>query len=449
MTTQAPGPQGLPLLGSLLDLRRDPLSLFTRVMQDYGGVVQMRMGPQRIHLVTAPDGVRHILQDNNKNYTKNTRGYDIMRTVLGQGLLTSDGSFWLRQRRIAQPAFHKRHLHTFSALMVQAADAMLDRWQPDKPLDVSAELMALTLRVVVQTLFGTDQEPPVADVSHALEVVLRTLNRRTVGLWIPDRWPNPENLKLRAAVRTLDAVVLGYIHAHRADPHLADRPDLLSMLLRAKDEDTGESMTDAQLRDEALTLFLAGHETTASNLSWTLALLSQHPDVARRLYDEVFAVLGDAPPTVEDLPKLTYTSQVIDESLRLYPPAWILARRAIADDTIDGIHIPASAYVLISPYASHRNPSIWPNPEGFDPDRFAPGADKLRPRFSYFPFSGGPRICIGQSFALLEAKLILARIVQRFALHLIPGYPISPEPLITLRVRNGLWMTPSPRALSQ
>jgi cytochrome P450 len=427
-----------------MELRRDPLGLFVRAMQGYGDVVKMRMGHQTIHLVTHPDGVRHVMHDHNKRYNKDTRGYAIMRTVLGQGLLTSDGAFWLRQRRIAQPAFHKRHLQTFTAQMVQATDAMLDRWRFGHPLDASAEVMALTLRIVVQTLFGTADTPNVPDVAHALEVTLRTLNERTMGLWIDDRLPTPQNLRLRAAVRTLDAIVMGYIQARRADPNLPQRADLLSTLLQAKDEDTGEQMTDKQLRDEALTLFLAGHETTASALSWTLALLSQHPDVERRVRAEVRAALGDAPPTFEDLPRLTYTGQVIDEAMRLYPPAWTLARRALEEDTIQGVHIPKRAYVLLCPYATHRHPAAWANPEGFDPDRFAPEAAAQRPRFAYFPFGGGPRLCIGQAFALMEAKLILARIIQRASLALVPGYPVVPEPLITLRVRDGLWMTPTP-----
>lgn len=442
-TTHAPLVPGVPLLGSLPALRRDPLGLFVRAMQAYGDVVRLQMGHQTIHLVTHPDGVRHVLQDQNKHYNKDTRGYAIMRTALGQGLLTSDGGFWLRQRRIAQPAFHKRRLQSFAAQMVQAADAMLDRWRLGQPLDVASELMGLTLRVVVQTLFGADETPPVAQVAHALEVTLRTLNARTMGLWVPDRWPTPQNLRLRAALQTLDAVVMGYIQARRADPALSERADLLSMLVQARDEDTGEQMDDTQLRDEALTLFLAGHETTASALSWTLALLSQHPAVARRLRAEVVDALGDAPPTFEDLARLPYTGQVLDEAMRLYPPAWTLARRAQRPDTIGGFHIPDQAYVIICPYATHRHPAIWDNPEGFDPDRFAPDAAAARPRFAYFPFGGGPRLCIGQSFALMEAKLILARVTQRVALSLVPGYLPTPEPLITLRVRDGLWMTPT------
>lgn len=444
--------KGWPILGSLPELRRDPISFFGRALREHGDIAQMQMGHVRVHLVMHPDLVRHVLQDNNKNYDKSTRGYKIMRGALGQGLLTSEGDFWLRQRRIAQPAFHKRRINAFATQILSATDAMLDRWQSQhnqhnkKALDISSELMALTLRVVTSTLFGADSDPPVEQVAAALETTLRILNKRTQSVFLPENVPTPQNIKFRNALRVIDDIVNNYIRARRANA--SERDDLLSLLIQARDEDTGESMTDSQLRDEAFTLFVAGHETTASALSWTFYLLSKHPDIARRLHAEVDSVLAGAPPTADNLTKLPYTAQVFDEAMRLYPPAWMIARRAINADTLGPYHIPADAYLLISPYITHRHPDFWENPEGFDPDRFATKPDSSksdRPRFAYFPFGGGPRLCIGQAFALMEGRLILARIAQRFRLDLLPCSTVTPEPLITLRVRHGLWMTPFAR----
>jgi cytochrome P450 len=432
----APGPRGHPVLGSLPAVRRDPLKVFLESFRDYGDVVRFRFGPMIGHLVSSPAGANHILAENNKNYGKQTRGYESLRYVLGNGLLTSEGDFWKRQRRIAQPAFHRQRIGGFAQAMVRAASEAAARFESQRGqvIDVADEMMRLTLRIVGETLLGHDPSGNASEVSSALSFLLAMVNQRTSRVIFFGRpiLPTPENFRIRRSLATLDAIV------HRIIAERRERPgdDLLSMLMEATDESTGEKMDDRQLRDEAMTILLAGHETTANALTWTWLLLSRYPAALRELRQELSNVLGGRPPILEDLPRLRFTKMVIEESMRLYPPAWIIARSVAETDEIGGYQIPAGSIVFVSPYVVHRHPKFWQDPEGFDPRRF----ENEKPRGAYFPFGGGPRMCIGNGFATMEAELVLATIAQRVRFELQPGHPVVLDPSITLRPRHGMKM---------
>lgn len=442
-TSIAPGPRGHFLLGHLPERRKDPLNLFVRAMRDYGGVVRMKFGPKLIHLVNDPAGVKHVLQDNAKNYVKGF-GYDQLVPLLGAGLLTSEGEFWRRQRKLAQPAFHRQRIATFATTMTNATEAMLKTWEPHyvsgTPFDVATEMMRLTMRIAGETLLSTDVSQDADTIGQALGRLIPEANRRIlslVHLW--DKFPTPRNKRFKKALADLDRVVMGIIGERRKNKE--DKGDLLSMLMSAQDEETGEGMTDKQLRDEVMTIFLAGHETTANALAWTWYLLSKHPIVERKLLEELATILNGRTATFEDVPRLRYTTMVIEETMRLYPPAWVTSRQALEDDRVCGFSIPKDSIVILSSYTAHRNAAHWPNPLGFDPERFADDKSAARPKYTYFPFSGGPRQCIGQNFAMMEAVLIVATIAQRYRLELLPGHDVIPEPLITLRPKNGIQVT--------
>jgi cytochrome P450 len=437
-SNRAPGPRGHVLLGSLPEVRRDPIRMFLEAFHEHGEVVRFRFGPMVGHLVSSPEGVNHVLAENNKNYGKRTRGYRNLRYVLGNGLLTSEGEFWKRQRRIAQPAFHRQRIAGFAGAMVRAAEDAAASLESRRGADVDMhqEMMRLTLRIVGETLLAYDPSDAASEVGAALHFLLSIANRRASSvLHLPPRVPTFENLRFRRALATLDEVVLRIIAERRRNP--GDRGDLLSMLMESRDEDTGQSMDDRQLRDEAMTIFLAGHETTANALAFTWLLLSRHPATFRELRAELSQVLGGRGPTLADLPRLTLTRRILQESMRLYPPAWIIGRSVIGPDEIGGYEIPARSILFVSPYVVHRHPALWENPEGFDPQRFA----QEPPRGAYFPFGGGPRMCIGNGFASMEAELALATIAQRVRPDLVPGHRVELEPSITLRPRYGLRMT--------
>jgi cytochrome P450 len=443
--TIAPGPVGHRLLGSLPAVRKDPIALFLDSARTYGDIARLRFGPRTGHIVSHPDYVKHVLQDNFRNYGKQTRGFQALRELLGQGLLTAEGDFWLKQRRTAQPAFHHQHIASFADTMGRVTGEMLDAWDrspdPTVPVDVADLMMNLTMRIVGLTLLSRDVSGNAADVGQALNTILHlTMSHITRIVDIPRSWPTKRNRTFKSARATLDGIVLQIIADRRQAGATAEK-DLLTMLMAAKDPETGEGMSDAQLRDEVMTIFLAGHETTANALTWTWYLLSKHPGIARQMEEEVDRVLSGRVPTLADLGQLTYTKQVLEESMRLYPPAWMIARSATGEDTIGGYHIPQGSIVFTSPYVTHRHPEFWPNPEGFDPDRFTAEQTAQRHKFAYFPFGGGPRLCIGREFALMEAHLIIAQVAQRYRLHLVAGHPVEPEPMVTLRPRHGLKMT--------
>ncbi len=439
-----PGPPGVPLLGNLLDAWRDPLSLFVNTQRTCGDFARLRFGHVDYYLLHDPVDVHHVLVENHRAYTK-SRSYAGLKLVLGKGLLTSEGDFWRKQRKLAQPAFHRQHMSAFVDTMAADTTDMLARWAalPDPAIDAHTEMMRLTLRIVGKTLFSTDLDGDASAVGAALSHALAWTNRYVESLLPVPPWvPTPENLRFKRSKKTLDDLVFRIIDARRGGAE--DPGDLLGMLMAIRDEDTKEGMSDVQVRDEVMTLVMAGHETTANLLAWAFYLLSTHPDVARKLRAEVGEVLGDRTPTLADLGRLAYTKRVIEESLRLYPPAWVFERQAIEDDEIRGFRVPVGSIVGISPWSIHRSTALWDNPEGFDPDRFLPEAVAARPKLAYLPFGGGPRFCIGNGFALLEAQLIVAMVTQRYALELVPGHPVDPEPLVTLRPRHGMRMTLSP-----
>lgn len=438
-----PGPRGHFLTGSLPEVQRDRLAFLLGLRQNYGDIVRLRLGPADAVMLYHPDGVQHVLQDNHSNYSKETRAFASLKPLLGNGLLVSNGSFWLRQRRLMQPAFHRQQINAFSELITRETLAMLDGWDAmvaaEQAINIQQEMMRLTLAIVTQALFGSKVSDPNGTINKNITLLLGDSIFRFDHPFYPPIWfPTPRNRQFKNVRHELDEVIYALIADRRG--HEDEYHDLLSMLMQVQDEGSGAKMDDRQLRDEVMTLFLAGHETTAVALSWTLYLLSQHPEVGARLREELEAVLGGHTPALADLPGLAYTRMLLDESMRLYPPAWITERKASADDEIDGYHIPAGTAVVVSPYATHRHQDFWPEAERFDPLRFSPEGSELRPRYAYFPFGGGPRQCIGNNFALLEAQLILATMLQRFRLELAPGRVVEPEPLITLRPKSGLWM---------
>lgn len=420
------------------EIRRDPLGFIMTVTGRYGDLVRYRADGWAATLVNHPDYIKHVLQDNNHNYTKEgTPDFMMLKPMLGEGILTSEGESWLRQRRMAQPAFHRKRIEAFGRLMTDLTLLLLADWEKaaGRPLEIVKEMTQLTLRIVAKALFGYDVSGEADVFGRAVEVL-----NECMGHFDPT---DPAvRQRFRAALTTIQQIVHQIIQERRLHP--ADQGDFLSMLLLAQDEETGYRMNDRQVRDQVLTLLLAGHETTAKALSWTFYLLTQHSEVEDRLAAELVAVLNGRPPTVDDLPHLPYTWMVIEESMRLYPPIWLLSRVAVADDEIGGFHIPAGSLVAISPYAMHRHPAYWDNPERFDPEHFRPERAVERPAFAYLPFSGGPRLCLGKHFASVEAHLVLATILQHFRLRLLPGHPVVPEALVTLRPHYGLPMTLHP-----
>ena len=396
-------------------------------------------GKMLCYAVSRPEHVRHVLKDNYSNYRK-SGSYDRLASALGGGLLTSEGEHWRKQRRLVQPAFHKRRLgYLADTISSTAAEMLRRRWAEEapKPVNVASEMSALTLSVLGRTLMSTDLGWASDEVAWAVDVFFSHASRRIKSpIVIPESWPTPDNVRYRLALRRLDDIVYSLIEESRRKGGEGD--DLLSLLVGATDEDTGEGMSNRQLRDEVMTMLIAGHETTATALTWCWYLLSCNAESRNKLFREVDEALDGRLPGFEDLQSLRYTEMVFKESLRLYPPAWMIARRAIEDDEIDGYTIPAGARIALSPYITHQDPAIWENPEGFNPERFDPErpAEALSKEFSWFPFGGGPRQCIGRNFALMEGTLLLATIAQSYRLDLAPGARVEPETSVTLRPRT-------------
>ncbi len=434
----APGPRG-PL--SALGLMRDPLPFLEKIFRQYGDIVQLRLFNLHVYAIAHPDGIKHALQDNHRNYTKSF-DYKILARLLGQGLVTSEGALWLRQRRLMQPMFHRQKIAAFGAMMTECTSEMMDRWsaraEHGEAFDVATEMMRLTLHIVGRALLTMDLTSHADQVGRNMTIANERFAQFDLSTLMP--WfPSPGNLRFRKAARELRGLVLDIIAQRRREGR--DYGDLLSMLLAVRDEETGEGMSDEQLRDEVLTLILAGHETTATALSWIWYLLSEHPEVETKLHAELDQVLGGRTPTMSDLANLNYTGMVIDEAMRLYPPVWAVGRAAIDDDEIMGYRIAKGSNLLLSQWFAHRHPSLWENPERFEPERFATERAAGRPRYAYFPFGGGPRMCIGNIFALTEAQLVLASVAQRYRLRMVPGHRIELQPLVTLRSRYGVKVT--------
>lgn len=406
-----------------------------------GPVCYTRLLGKRIYFVNDAEYVKRILLDNVANYPKSATYRNNLRPFLGDGLLLSEGEFWKRQRRLMQPAFHLRRLQALAGAMADAASEMTRDWENGRIIDVMGTMNAVTMDIVARTLFGADVSGDIAEVAAAMAVLQEETGRvsATAFFDLPGFLVRRRSAPFNAAVATLERVVGSIVSARRRSGETRD--DLLSMLLEARDEGSGEGMTDRQLRDELVTLFLAGHETTAIALTWTFHLLAQTPRAEATLQREVDEVLGDrAVPAFDDLEKIPYARMVAEESMRLYPPAYVFSRRAAAEDRLGPYRIPAGAHIVISPYALHRRPDYWPQPDEFWPERFAPGARADRPKLAYLPFGGGPRICIGNSFSLMEHAIVLATVVRRWRLESIPGREVSTEPRITLRPKGGLQM---------
>lgn len=440
-----PGPRGYPLVGILPQMRRDPLGFLTDASRRYGEVVSLKMGPVQAYLLWHPDHIQHVLQDQHRRYRK-SRFVERVKPFLGEGLATSEGETWKAQRRRAQPAFHRQRLAALADLITRTVADRLDQWRAPGavPVDVLGRMMTLTGEIILRALFGARPHDAGRSFLGDFDTVSGYCMDRMLAVLDWNAFlPTPKRSRFRAAMSRLDLAVHEIIATRRRSGE--ERGDLLSMLLAARDEETGAGITDRQLRDEVMTMFFAGHETTGLALTWTWYLLSQHPAVEQRLHRELAEVLQGRPPRFDDLPRLAYTRMIIEESMRLYPPSWIISRAPIRDDEIGGFGIPAGSTVFLSQYVTHRHPLLWDDPERFDPERFAPDRAADRPRYAYFPFSGGPRQCLGDQFALMETQLVVATLAQAYRLRLLPGHPVEARPLLTLRPRCGLPMIVEPR----
>ena len=442
---ETPYLRGNPVYGSARAFRDDPLDFIESARREHGDFVRIRLGPYKVYLLLGPEHVRHLLQKNPSNYLKD--GYEHNEPLTGSGLLTSEGKSWRRQRRLAQPAFHKERLRGMVGTMTASTEEMLGRWRyhlgkgGGRPLEIDVEMSRLTLSIVSRTLMGIDVGGGASEVGRSLEYTLWYAFRRTGRFFNPPfGFPTPKNLRYMRAIRTLESLVYSLIDGRRGSG--GDGGDLLSMLVQAQDSETGEGLNRKQLRDEVMTFLAAGYETTARALAWTFCLLDWNPEEGRKLREELARVLGGRAPTYEDLPRLVYTKMFVQESMRLYPPVWGLARRARGEDEIGGHRVPKGSRLIISSYVTHRHPAFWENPEKFEPERFTPERSEGRPRYAYFPFGGGPRQCIGVNFATMEATLITAMVAQRFDLSLVPGHPVEPQANLTLKPRYGLPMVP-------
>ncbi len=427
----------------------NPLPLLTKLTRTHGDVVYFPLSGERCYLINHPHFIRDVLVTNQKNFTK-SRGLERAKRLLGEGLLTSEGAAHLRQRRLMQPAFHRDRIAGYGAVMVDHAHRMRTRWQDGATVDASKEMMRVTLAIVGKTLFDTDVESKADEVGVAVTQVLHSFWVHLLPFSnVIEHLPIPMLRRARAARERLDRLIYAMIAERRATGH--DHGDLLSMLLAAQDEEHETDVTpafraagglsDRQVRDEALTLLLAGHETTANALTWTWYLLSQNVDAESKLHDEVDRALEGRLPTMADIPRLPYVERVVTEAMRLYPPAWMIGRRAIADYTLGEYALAPRSIVFMSPWITHRDARFFPDPERFDPDRWSPEFKSALPKFAYYPFGGGVRQCIGEQFAWMELVLVVATVAQQWRLRLVPNHPVVPQPLVTLRAKHGMVMT--------
>ncbi len=429
-------------MGILPRIRRNPFRFFVETASRLGDVVELDLGPHRALMLNHPTYLKHVLQDHHKNYKK-SKFYGPLRPILGNGIFMSDGEAWLYQRRTSAKGFRGCRLRQMFGDMIEATADMMARWRQyersGEPIDIVREMSHLTLDTVLRCLFSVRLESQFRTVFDALTTLLRDAEMRVWSYASPPLCvPTRRNLNCRAALKALDNLVYGLIDDRRAN--LGKHDDLLEILVTAHAERMREGMPESLLRDQVLSIVVAGHETTANAMAWIWYLLSKHVDIARKVKAEVDGVLNGCIPRFEDLSKLTYSRMVFDEALRLYPPVWTMSRDAIDDDYVGDIRIPAGMTVMLCPYVVHRRPEFWPNPEGFDPERFSDAAESEIQRYAYFPFGGGPRGCLGSRFATIESLVILAMVVQAYRLELLPGQTVEPEPMITLRPRDGFYM---------
>jgi cytochrome P450 len=429
-----PGPEPRFLDGLTSPIRRDPLTFMTRAARQYGDIVGFRFLYVRTYLLVHPADIEDVLVTNARKFVKG-RALRANKHLFGEGLLTSEGELWLRQRRLMQPAFHRARIAAYAGTMTDFAVRLMEGWKNGEQIDVHREMMRLTLQVVGKTLFDSDVERDAPQVGKTLDLLLEFASDFRRLIFTPKWLPTARNLQAKRAIRLLDEIIFRIIREKRTSEK--DTGDLLSMLLSVRDED-GSRMNDQQLRDETITLFLAGHETTASALSWTWWLLAQHSQVETKLHAELQEVLGGRLPLMEDLPRLTYTGHVLTESMRLYPPAWAMARMAIEDHEISGYPVPRGTGIAASQWIVHRDPRWYDAPGKFLPERWEGDLLKRIPRLAYFPFGAGSRQCIGNAFAVMEATLVLATIAQRYRFQLVEGHSVVPLASITLRPRYGV-----------
>lgn len=419
--------------GSLRRLIHDPLNLFTTMTREYGDIVCYRPAPETAYLLNHPDYVKHVLVDNSRNYSKATHSNLVFKNVVGDGLITSEGDHWRSQRRLMQPVFHKSRIAALAPIVLTETDKMLNSWQGhyarNTPVNIAREMSSLTLAITSRALFGVDLGEKVHQIGDMINRVANLFEKPS----------NPELLQARADLRqTIDYI----IRERRRD--FQDTGDLLSAMHLAQDDVSGVRFDETGLRDQLMGLLIAGYETTANALTWTWYLLSQNPSSISLLRQEIRSELADRPPSYADLDRLEIVRQVLSEGLRLFPPAWILGRRALAEDEIGGFYVAPNTVIAICVYTLHRHPMFWDDPQVFDPGRFSSDGSSRRHKFAYIPFGAGPRQCIGNNFALMEASLILASIAQRFELHLLPGIEVIPEPLFVLRPKNDILMSLHP-----
>ncbi len=425
------------------EIQRNPLAFLQRNASEHGDFIHYPLGLWEVFQLNHPDLVEHVLVTNQKNYCKNTVQYNTLAKITGRGLLTSDGRFWRKQRRMIQPAFHRQKVLGWGTTMTQAANNMLAGWQTaaqsGQPLDIDEEMMAVTLNIVGEALLGLDLQADANKLSHAVLAMLDyVVYRSQQPVALPLSVPTPRHRRFHHGLRLLDELIEQAVQNHtqgKGNPNT-----ILSQMLTAVDHNN-QPMSQNQLRDEVITLLIAGHETAASGLTWLFYLLSQNPAVEDKLIAEIDGGLNGRLPTTNDLPNLPTVQRVIDEALRLYPPAWVITRRALEADTLGGANIPANALIIMSPYTTQRHPDFWAQPDKFDPNHFAPEASKERPRYAYFPFGGGARLCIGDQFAKVEMGLVVTAVLQKFRLQLVPNHPVIADPLVTIRPKHGLMMT--------
>ena len=437
-----PGPAGRFLIGNFPLGSRDPLGLLSGWARRYGDIFHYRAFHIHVFFVNHPDAIESVLVSNSRDFVKG-RGLQANRRLFGNGLLTSEGDFWLRQRRLCQPSFHRERVESYARFMVSCTERMLEGWQEGQTRDFGADMRQLTLGIVTKTLFGVEIGDKTREVGLALKPVMDFNSRGRILIPLFRFLPAPNNVRYRLAVRRLDGIVWAIIRERLA--HGEEGNDLLSSLLAARGEN-GEKMSHRQLRDEVMTLLLAGHETTSLALCWTFYLLARHPEVERKLLEEIESIVGERSPASADLPKLGYAARVLKESLRLYPPAYAMARVALRDCEIGGYRVPRGSSVVISPWITQRDPRFFPSPEAFEPERWTEDFARSLPKFAYFPFGGGPRVCIGAGFATVEATLLMVTILQRFHLELESPREVVPAPAITLRPKGGIKVVTSRQA---
>jgi cytochrome P450 len=429
-----PGPKGHFLLGVLPEIRRDELDYLNRLVQDYGDVIYLRVVNHPVYILSHPRDIEGVLLTNHSNFVKSVFLRE-SQALFGNGLLTSDGGLWLRQRRLLQPAFHKERVAGYCQAIVEHAEKMLGDWKDGEVRDVHQDMVRLTMEIIAQVLFGDDLAAETEQVSQALRVFFDQFDER-FGLYLIPEWlPTPGNLRYRMAIGRLNKLLEKIILLRRSNGHGSN--DILSTLLSVQDEE-GRGMTERQLRDEMMTLFFTGHETTALALSWTWYLLAKHPEVEARIFEEIDRVLGERIPGFEDIPNLPFVDAVIKESLRLYPPAYGIVRQAVDPCEIGGYTIPAGATLAIFPWTVHRDPRYFDRPQEFIPDRWTDGLAKRLPRCAYFPFSVGPRVCIGNTFALTELALLVPVIARKYQMRLVPGHRVALSASLTLRPQKGI-----------